>query len=180
MATRRIKPTINCPYIQPLKLGTDRKLVVAPSAVYNSILFTKKHKSGSDKEIKILQWAKFDANNFDGIFVFASLLKNSKNISGANCNFSIYSVALDGTWAETFVVSKSGTLSGDKYIAHITQSDLDPLELDGERTFAIEVSISRLGKTYTNKIYINHLGIYENVLRLRQDVEFLDITKVDE
>jgi len=37
----------------------------------------------------------------------------------------------------------------------------------------------RWGRTYKNKIYINHLGVYDSIVRLKNDIEFLDISKQD-
>jgi hypothetical protein len=44
----------------------------------------------------------------------------------------------------------------------------------------IQATIVRLGITYRDRIYVNHLGIFDNVTRLRGDVEFLEVTKKDE
>ena len=177
MATRRIKSTINSPYVQPLKVCTKNPLIVNPSNNYNNIVFTKKHKSCDlNKNEEVLLWAKFNSNTFDGIFLNCTLFKNNKTKQVSNVTFKISSVDIAGTWAESQLL-QSNSLNGK---LSVTANDLLPVDLDGEITLAIEASFNIRNKKYSKKIYVNHLGIYENVFRLRQDVEFLDITKEDE
>jgi hypothetical protein len=44
----------------------------------------------------------------------------------------------------------------------------------------IEATIIRLGLTYRERVYLNHLGIFDSVTRLKRDVDFLSISKKDE
>lgn len=177
MASRRVKATINSSYVQPLKVCTKNPLLLNPNSSYNSIVFTKKHKSCNlNKNEEILLWAKFNSNTFDGIFLNCTLFKNNKTKQISNVMFKISSVDIAGTWLETQLL-QSNSLNGKLVV---TANDLLPIELDGEITLAVEASFSIRSKKYSKKIYVNHLGIYENIFRLRQDVEFLDITKEDE
>jgi len=182
MATRRIRPTINNNYVQPLKLKTGRKLVISPNVNYNSILFTKKHRAFDPKTIKTKVWAKFDGENFDGIHIVAQLTKDGDaQISSASCVFNIFYINTNQNWGETLVFTSNGALVNDKWILQATQNDLGAMtDLDGERTLRIEAITTRLGKEYSSSVYINHLGIYDSLFRLKQEVEFLDITKKDE
>lgn len=184
MANRRIRSTLNNKYVQPLKLATDRKLVITPNCDYNSILFTVKHKSGSNKVINQLLWAKFNSNTFDGINLITGISKENSNrfLNSGSCNFNIYDISLDDNFTETFLYNTVGTALPDgRFKATATQANLGILtELDGERTLAIESIITRGTKTYKKKIYLNHLGVYESIFQLRQAVDFLDITKLDE
>jgi hypothetical protein len=178
MATRRIKSTINNSYVQPLKLRTGRKLVVALNVDYNSMLFTKARKAPIKRDYSLLLAAKFDTVDFDGIHIVAELSRESQALQIGSGTFDIYHISLDGTWTETFLSTVSGSVEGSRVTAAVPQSALP--ELDGEVTLAVKCSVRRQSDTYTNKIYVNHLGTYDSIVRLRQDVEFLDITKVDE
>jgi hypothetical protein len=178
MATRRIKPTINNSYVQPLKLRTGRKVVLSPSSDYNSILFTKARKSPVKSDYTVNVAAKFDTQNFDGINLMAELERDNQALQIGYGTFEVYSVSLDGNWTETLLSTVSGSLIGTKLVASLNASSLP--ELDGEVTLAIKCTINRQIDAYTKKIYVNHLGTYDSIVRLRQDVEFLDITKVDE
>ena len=184
MSTRRIRATINSSYVQPLKLATGRKLVLTPSAHYNSVLFTKKHKSGTltDSITKAKLWAKFDGTNFDGVHLVAYLSKDDVSpIASGSCTFRVYYVTDTSTWTDTLIHTVAGTLTSGKWTAAPTQVDLGVSnELDGERTLRIEAELTRLGKTYKTSVYVNHLGIFDSLFRLKQEVEFLDITKQDE
>lgn len=94
--------------------------------------------------------------------------------------FSVYLVSTDTTWTETLITDVVGTLDGTRLTAELPQSLLGVIELDGEFTLAVKCTITRQGTNYTKKIYLNHLGVYESIFRLRQKVAFLDITKKDE
>jgi hypothetical protein len=181
MATRRIKSTLNNHYVQPLKVCSKNPLVFSMSSSYNSVLFTKKHKScniSSNQDLVV--WAKFKSSDFDGINLIAFLNKNNKKATIGSCLFKIYSISNDDSWTETLI--NQTTINGPTNSAklHLSEASLTPLELDGEFTISVEVILTIRDKKYNKKIYINHLGVYDSIFRLRQDVEFLDITKVDE
>jgi len=182
MATRRIKSTINNKYSQPLKLKTGRKLVLTPTADYNSILFTKRHKAFDPRSVKAKVWAKFNGQNFDGIHMVAGLYgDNERKLNSASCTFNVYYVDADNSWSESLVFTGSAALLNGRWVLPATQNDLGPSnELDGERTIRVEATITRLGKEYKTSVYINHLGIFDSLFRLKEEVEFLAITKEDE
>ena len=182
MATRRIKSTLNNHYVQPLKFSTKNALLITPSAAYNSIVLTKKHKT---KEVEITKndivvWAKFKTQNFDGINLIAFISLNGGNKTIGSCRFKIYSISVDDNWNQTLVLDSLLPSPGNLAKLHIPQSSLGSICLDGELTFSVEVEIKIRNKTYTKKIYVNHLGIYDSFVRLKNDVEFLDLTKLDE
>ena len=70
-------------------------------------------------------------------------------------------------------------LSNNYFYINPTVASLTPIDFFGGDTIMIEATAIRLGVTYRDRIYVNHLGIYDNVTRLRGDVEFLDLTKVN-
>jgi hypothetical protein len=183
MATRRIRATINNKYVQPLKLKTGRRLVIAPNVDYISVLFTKKHKAINDECcFKTKVWAKFDGQNFDGIHMVAALYgTNEALLTSSSCVFRVYYVDADQNWGQTLVYTGNGTLQNGLWVLPATQANLGPTtELDGERTLMIEATITRLGKEYKSSVYVNHLGIFDSMFRLKGEIEFLSLTKQDE
>lgn len=139
-----------------------------------------RNRKKEDFKIEPSLWVKFDAENFDGIQLIGFLNKNSEIISSANCTFTINTVSIDDLWTETIVTTVPGVNVDNRFIVAVPSSSFGFLDLDGEVTLSVEMSIERMGITYKKKIYVNHMGIYDSIFRLKQDVEFLDITKVDE
>jgi len=132
-------------------------------------------------QIESIVWAKYDVDNFDGIYLTGFLSYKNEIVSSGSFDFKVYAVSTDNNWSETLIVSKANVkLSDGKNVAHVTLADLGSLAFDGDFTIAVECVIPRQNRSFYKKIYVNHLGIYENVFRLKQDVEFLEITKKDE
>lgn len=136
--------------------------------------------SSSNQIIKIT--ARFDDVTFNNLKVIAYLYdqQNSSIANAANCEFKFYRIVTPD-WSESLVTTLSGTkLITNYFYLNPLLSVLSPIDFFGGDTLMIEATIIRLGVTYRDRVYINHLGIYDNVSRLRQDVEFLDVTKLDE
>jgi hypothetical protein len=182
MATRRIKATINNQYVQPLKLRTGRSLVLSPSSSYNCVLFTQSHRASSPRDYQLNVWAKFAQNNFDGMHVLSYLEKGGDIVQSANYTFKIYSISTDSNWSETLVATKTGVVLPDgSFKCEVTAAEFPSgMVLDGDLTFAVEATCNRVKNKYTKKIYVNHLGVYDSIVRLRKKVDFLTITKLDE
>ncbi|NDD83812.1 hypothetical protein EBZ38_05940 [bacterium] len=179
MASRRIKMLTNNNYVQPLKLCFKNKMIISPGSAYNSIVTKYNHKACNGTDLKIQSWAKFDAENFDGIQVFAGLFKKGFK-SAASCTFRIYSISVDDNWTETLLSTQSGVSLGDgRFRGIFNEASLNPAEQTGEITFKLEVELIRLGKSYSETYFFNHLGIYGSFIRLSQEVDFLSITKKD-
>jgi hypothetical protein len=159
-----------------------RKMIITPSASYNSILFTQKHRAYNASLDEVKVWAKFNTSSFDGIQLIAWMENKDKNvISSASCEFKVYYIDTTNNWNQTLIFTGSGTASGTRWVASPDQAALGPNNaLDGERTLMIEANLTRWGDTYKNTVYVNHLGIYDSFIRLKNDVEFLDITKKDQ
>lgn len=136
--------------------------------------------SNSSQVVKMS--AEFDSNSFNNIR-FAAYLYDPKTgaiANAATCKFYVYKVGTPN-WTETLVDSFFGTLGTNSYfLSSRTLSSLPSIDFSGGDTIMIEAEIIRLGITYRDRIYINHLGIYDSVIRLKHDVEFLDLTKLDE
>jgi len=125
--------------------------------------------------------ARFNTDTFSNIQV-TGYLYDSKNASisnAASCTFRVFKVSAPD-WTETQIATLNGTLlSNNYYYSNPTIASLG-LDFEGGDTIMIEATITRLSETYRDRVYINHLGIYDSVVRLRQDVEWLDISKLDE
>lgn len=170
----------NNQYVQPLKVSFNNKKVITPNAAYNSIVTKVSFEKPTNKDFNVRAWMRFNSNTFDGVQMVASLFRGKTAKTIATCNFKIYSVDTDDSWAETLLVSLLGTdVGANKFSASTPESSLAPKTLTGELTYKLEVEITRLGKTYTDFFYFNHIGIYDTTVRLRQDVEFLEVTKKD-
>jgi hypothetical protein len=168
-------------YVQPLKVGFKNKMVLTPNASYNSVVVNLKHRASQESTFLVKAWLRFNSNTFDGVQMVGSLVKGRDAKTIAGCTFKIYSMDVTDTWAETLLVTASGTaISNNKFSASAPESALAPTTLTGELTYKMEVTITRLGKTYSDIFYFNHIGIYDSFIRLKNDVEFLDITKLDE
>lgn len=125
--------------------------------------------------------AEFNKDTFDTIR-FTSYLYNSATGSVDSAGSATYNVYLVTTpdWTEQLVTSFSGTqLTNQHFFANINTSSLTPVDFFGGDTIMIEAIMVRLGVTYRDRLYVNHLGIYDNAFRLRRDLDFLDITKQD-
>lgn len=160
-------------------LGNRPNQVMTCSSSYSSLLKKTFH-LGEKSHMELKLHAYFDDINFDGFKLSAWLDNNGKNRSFFIANFSIYSVDTSN-WNETFILNKPAVISSDNsFKAHVTQSDLGSYETTGSEVYLIKVSGSRLRDKVGAKAYFNHLGIYDSLFRLKQDVDFLDITKKDE
>jgi hypothetical protein len=100
--------------------------------------------------------------------------------SAESATFSFYRIG--GTaWEEELVGQISGTKQSNNYISsNIDISALSPSILNGEDSLMLEVELVRRNKTYVDRVYLNHIGIYDSYLRLKRDVQFLEVTKLDE
>lgn len=124
----------------------------------------------------------FDTSDYDSIKLI-SYLYNPRDASiaaGSTCTFKVYRISVS-SWTETLINIFNGTILPNSYFyVDVPVSSLTPADLDGDNTIMVECTIIRLNKTYRDRIYLNHLGSYASIVKLRQDVEFLDVTKLDE
>lgn len=128
--------------------------------------------------------AQLDTTTLDKIRIVGYLYNQAtgNTDSAATVSFSIYRVTdvTSPKWQDTFITTISGTLQPNNYFfADINISSLTGTVMDGDTTLMIEAVANRLGVTYRKRLYANHLGVYDSIIRLRQDVDFLFITKKD-
>lgn len=135
--------------------------------------------SNSNQILKI--GAEFNANTLDSIRLIAYLYdpNNGSIDNAATCTFNIFKVNTPN-WSDDLITTLSGTqLSNNYFFLNVPTSSLPTVDFFGGDTVLIEVIVTRLGTTYRDRMYLNHFGIFDNVTRLRQEVQFLDISKQD-
>lgn len=163
---------------QWLKVDHSSRYIQNTSPEWQFIFGPDSSLSTSKQLLKIA--ARFNDNTFNNIQLTSYLYNpDSGSISNASgCQFTITKV-IQPDWSEQLITTLNGTqLTNNYFYINPTLSSLS-LDFLGGDTLMIEAVITRLGITYRDRIYVNHLGIYDNVTRLRQDVEFLEVTKKD-
>lgn len=166
-----LKVDHNSRYIQ--NDSTDWQFIFGPNSALNT----------SGQVLKLS--AQLDTSTLDKIRIVGYLYNpTTGNVDSAgSVNFSIYKVADITTpkWDDQLITTLTGDIqSNSYYFKDINITSLTGANLDGDTTLMIEGVAIRLGVTYRDRIYVNHLGVYSSVVRLRQDIEFLDVTKQDE
>lgn len=136
--------------------------------------------TGSDRVVRIA--AEFDPVSFTKLRL-AAYLYNRANASidnASSCEFRLF-VVQQPTWDDSYKFSVSGSqLPNQYFFAEANVSGFAPVEFDGAPTLMIEATVKRLTETYRDRIYVNHLGIYDSFVRLKQEVDFMDLVKLDE
>ena len=165
----------NC---QPLRVyGTARYLINASPDW--QFLFSEA--SSLARAIRVLKLAGEynDATLNDMRFVAYLYISNTGATSKSeSCSFRFYKI--DKPWAETLLYSTTGTeLPNGYWYISFSQADLG-VPLDGSASIMMEVVVRRLSDTYRDRVYLNTLGIFGTAVRIKNDVEFLDISKLDE
>lgn len=164
---------------QWLKVDSAQRYIVNDSNDWQFLFGPNSEPTTSNQVIKIS--AEFNKETFDTIR-FAGYLYNPVSGSvdnAASVTFNVYLVTTPD-WTETFISSVSGTQSyNNYYYASVNTSSLAPIDFYGGDTIMIEAVAVRLGRTYRDRIYVNHLGIFDNAFRLKQSIDFLDISKQD-
>lgn len=168
---------------QILKMDNLTRYIVNDGTIWQFLFNTNSAFTNSSQVLKLA--GEFDVSSADNVRIIGYLYNptNGTIDNSASCVFKIYNVAttLNPQWDDQLLFTTSGTLMPNGYyFATIALNSLPGTFLDGNTTLMVEGTAIRLGRTYRDRIYINHLGIYDNVDRLRKDVEFLDITKLDE
>jgi hypothetical protein len=174
---KRVQVLISNDFVQPLKLRFNNPIVLSSfTQVLPKLGFSKPTK----KDFKIRSWAKFDAENFDGIQLIAALSISGRDKSISSAEFTVNSVSIDDMWTETGLGVFIGTQAGKKFTASVPQSALNPVILSGDISLKIDVKITVLNNVYKDYFYINHLGIFDEMVRAKNKIKFLELTKADE
>lgn len=138
----------------------------------------------SNSELILKHWAKFNEIDLNSIQIAAYLYdqKNASISNAANATINIYKINTTSTnWTESLIDTVVPTqLSNNYYFYNTLLSNYPTIDFEGGDSVMIETTLVRLGTVYRDRIYVNHLGIYDSMLRLKAEVEFLDLTKLDE
>lgn len=165
---------------QILRMDNIDPFIVNASEEWQFLFGPNSELTTSDLKINIA--AQFNTDNFDGIKIIAYLYEDQTgNVASlGTCSFSVYLIT-SPNWQDTLINSFSASLLPNSYMyKELTLADLVGVDLDGSTTLMIEALGVRLGTVFRKRIYLNHLGIYDSFLRLKQEVEWLDISKLDE
>lgn len=165
---------------QILKMDSVKRFIVNSSEDWQFLFASDSALTNSSQVVKIS--AEFDALNLNKVRFSAYLFNNiSGSIDNAStCEFKLYLVEQPG-WTENLITTFNGTIQTNSiFFADILLSSIPLIDFFGNSTIAIECIITRLSAQYRDKVYVNHLGIYDNVFRLRRKVDFLEVTKLDE
>lgn len=165
---------------QVLRMDSSQRFIQNETQDWQFLFGPNSSLSTSTQILKLA--AEFDQNNMDRIRIIGYLYNpvTGSVENTATCTFRIYKVSTPN-WDDVLLTSVSGTQIPNTYFyKEVLLTSLPTVNFDGGDTIMIEGVATRLTNTYRDRIYINHLGIYDSFYRLKQDVDFLDITKLDE
>lgn len=150
--------------------STDWQFIFGPNSVITN----------SQQIVKIsAEFNKVDLNSIYTVaYLYNQLTGGVDNAS--SCTVSYYKVN-NPNWSETLITSVGTTQLPNQYFyVNTPLTSLPGVDFEGGDVIRVEVAIVRSGYTFRDRVYINHLGVYDSIIRLRNDIEFLDLTKVDE
>lgn len=173
---RRIRHLEQCDYIIPIGQRTSQVLTL--SGLFNCLL-QRTWDNDLNPRFELNLHAKFDSNLMNGIQFMAELTRNLNTCSSYIQHFSLYRVN-ESNWSETFISNVTATQSGNRFTGYIPQSTLAANELSGFECYAVEVLCLRRRKSFKKKVWFNHLGCYDSIIRLKHSVEYLEAVKVTE
>lgn len=174
---RRIRRLDICDYL--VQVGQKTAQLITSSNCSNSLLERTWHMQ-SREQIQLIAHAKFNSDTMDGAHISARLMKGSTIKSSVVSQFKIFKVS-EVDWSETLVTTLAPTeISFGVFGSTLSQASLGSNELSGREVYAIEVRAHRRRQNFFTKIWVNHLGCFDSLIMLRQQVEFLNISKVDE
>jgi hypothetical protein len=124
--------------------------------------------------------AKFNELNFDAIncLYYLQSATTGNKLSVLTPIFRCYFINQD--YSEVFIGSETGTLTQAGWQCSFLLSILAPNFIEGQAAIKVTVETKRLDENIKATAYLNHLGVYDSIIRLRNDVDYLDITKLDE
>lgn len=171
---RRIRHLEQCDYVVPIgqRLGTVLTLS-------NNVYLDRTWDNALAPSYKLEIAAKFNSSAMQGLTVQVSLQSAYRKASVKVSAIRLYRVS-NLTYASTFINSFTPTLSGQDWVLTLTQSQLGSNELSGAETYLVEAVAQRRIKKYRAQMYVNHLGAWDSINRLRQAMEYAQITKLDE
>lgn len=173
---RRIRHLEQCDYV--IAIGQKISQVLSLSGQSNCYL-ERTWDQAKEENYNLDINVKFNSSAMQGLNIIAELKRNDKICSCVISSIAVYRVS-DGSFAKTLIGSFSPTLSGQSWALNLTQAQLGLNELSGAETYYVEATASRRVRSYKSGVYVNHLGCFDSINRLRKSSEFLQITKLDE
>lgn len=172
---RRVRHLESKDYIIPI--GQKNRQVILLSNHSNVLLRRTWHQQ-INYALKI--HAKFNADDMNGMQIIVNLesngIKSNSNITSAK----LYRVD-EASWDETFVTDITLTNDGSGiFTGDLDQTDLGVNELSGMETYSIVIEASRKRRKFKSKVWFNHIGCFDNILRARNEIRYLNSTKLDE
>jgi len=165
---------------QNLRVNVQKKYIENTGDNWQMLFGIKSNLDGATRVLKIA--AELDTNTLENLRFAAYLYNPVTKVAdiAAACTFRVYLVNQPG-WIESLISTFNGTVQTNQYFyADILNSSIPTASIDGDSTLMIEAELTRSDKIYVDRVYVNHLGVYDSIVRLRNDVEYLDITKLDE
>lgn len=183
MATRKLVAQTRSKNNQILKMDSIQRFIVNDAPKWQFIFNAASDLTNSVQVPKIA--VELDTSDLDSIRVVGYLYNTvSGTVDNAStCTFKVFRVSneLSPKWNDILIHTEVGVQEPNSYfLVDIPLSNLPGTQLDGDTTLMIEVLIVRSGRSYRDRLYVNHLGVYDSIVRLRQDVEWLDLSKLDE
>lgn len=182
MAVRRLVAHHETQDAQNLKIDHATRYIENHSEEWQFLFGPNSELNNSDLILK--HWAKFNETDLNSLQIAAYLYdkRNASISNAAGAEIRLYKINTTNTnWSETLIDTLTPTqLPNNYYFYNALLSTYPTIDFEGGDTIMLETTLIRLGITYRDRIYVNHLGIYDSMLRLRADVEFLDLTKLDE
>jgi hypothetical protein len=168
---------------QWLKVDHNSRYIVNDMDDWQWLFGPNSFLSASNQIIKIA--AELDPVTLDKIRIAGYLYNTTHGSidSAATIVFKIYRVTDSVTpkWDDQLITTLNGVVQLNNYFfQEINISALTGASLDGETTLMIEAVATRLGVVYRDRLYVNHLGIFDSFVRLKNKVNLLDILKKDE
>jgi hypothetical protein len=181
--TRKLLASDNNQDNQVLKMDNSNRYIVNDNKSWQFLFGPNSILDNSQQILKLAAELNTDTLNDIRITGYLFNTVTGSIDSAGTCVFNVYRVAnsTNPAWDDILIATIPGTLQLNSYFyATETINNLTGANLDGDTTLMIEGVATRLNETYRDRIYVNHLGVYDSIVRLRNDVEFLDLTKVDE
>lgn len=180
MAIPKIWVSQDCEDSQALRISSSSRYIHINESSWQPLFITEAELTAPIKSLKLA--AEFDADSFSKIRIAGYLYNETTNSVDALSSiiFRLHTVTAPG-WDDVFEFEVAGSEQlNSYYFAEVDITDLPLKDYDGSSTLMIEATATRLSSTYRNRIYVNHLGIFDSHTRLKKFVDFLDITKLDE
>lgn len=172
---RRVRYLTMPDYAVPIGQKTNQIFTLSGGCVLEKVW---NRQSEMPYELKI--HAKFNASTINGLQILAFVEKGGVATASLVEEVNVYSIN-SSSWSESLVYSGAPSeVSPYLFSLSVTQANLGANELSGKEVYAIEVFAVRRRRKFYKKIYFNHLGIFDSLFRLKQESDFIKLTKVDE